>query len=578
MKRWLINAVWIALLVAVLANGLLQGPVVHAQGSLSVQVLQLLTRVNTWIAKQSFQDLRIVEAAIPSDTDARIYADLSGNLYYDGGLIAGAGGGVTPHNLLSSTHPDTLIGSPVRGSVIVGNSTPKWAPLTVCASGSYLGSNGTDTLCRTTAAGFTAIPAAQITGTAGAFVGTAITALNATQLTSGTVPLARLANLTTAQLSASAGVLYSQLVLTDGLLNADVNSAAAIAYSKLNLTASVVTGDLVAATLLFDRWASNSCTSGQVPSYNGSGWVCTTLAAGGSVTSVDMTVPSFLTLAGNPITTSGSLDLSLTDQLANLVMASPNAMTGTPAFRALVYADLPLSGAAAGSYTKVTVNTAGIVTAGAVGNLSSDFTGALALANGGTGLTAAVDDNVMVGSGTAWVSKLLTNCTTGAITYATSTNTFACSNSFSGLTASVAGAGTLGSVANPFLSLILGTAATNALTITPAAFSAGVVATVTYPGIATATLPLVKRGTIAFTTGAVVNGTCSTPVTQAVTSLAATSTVTASFNTALQTNWKTGVTYYVYATAGNVNLTVCNPTAGSITPETQTFNWTAELP
>src|SRR5881396_952966 len=91
---------------------------VIAQGSLSVQVLQLLTRDNTWTGKQTLQNLRINTAAIPSDTTHRIYGDVAGNLYYNGGLIAGAGGGVTPHNLLSSTHPDTLTAGVARGSVI----------------------------------------------------------------------------------------------------------------------------------------------------------------------------------------------------------------------------------------------------------------------------------------------------------------------------------------------------------------------------------------------------------------------------------------------------------------------------
>ena len=47
-------------------------------------------------------------------------------------------------NLLSTSHGDTLAGSVARGSVIVGNSTPKWAAVTVGANGTFLGSNGTD--------------------------------------------------------------------------------------------------------------------------------------------------------------------------------------------------------------------------------------------------------------------------------------------------------------------------------------------------------------------------------------------------------------------------------------------------
>lgn len=47
---------------------------------------------------------------------------------------------------------------------------------------------------------------------------------------------------------------------------------------------------------------------------------------------------------------------------------------------------------------------------------------------GGTNLTAAADDEVMVGNGTTWQSKALTNCTGSgkAVTYDTSTNSFGC--------------------------------------------------------------------------------------------------------------------------------------------------------
>lgn len=43
---------------------------------------------------------------------------------------------------------DTASGSVARGSVIVGNSTPKWAAVTVGAAGTYLVSDGTDTTFR----------------------------------------------------------------------------------------------------------------------------------------------------------------------------------------------------------------------------------------------------------------------------------------------------------------------------------------------------------------------------------------------------------------------------------------------
>lgn len=66
----------------------------------------------------------------------------------------------------------------------------------------------------------------------------------------------------------------------------------------------------------------------------------------GTVTSVSMTTPSILNVSGSPITTSGSLGLTLTTQTANRVFAGPTSGgAATPTFRALVAADIPsLSG------------------------------------------------------------------------------------------------------------------------------------------------------------------------------------------------------------------------------------------
>lgn len=61
----------------------------------------------------------------------------------------------------------------------------------------------------------------------------------------------------------------------------------------------------------------------------------------GTVTSAAMTVPSFLSVSGSPITTSGTFAVTLTSQTANKVMASPDGSSGTPSFRALVAGDLP---------------------------------------------------------------------------------------------------------------------------------------------------------------------------------------------------------------------------------------------
>lgn len=85
-------------------------------------------------------------------------------------------------------------------------------------------------------------------------------------------------------------------------------------------------------------------------------------ATGGTVTSVAQTVPAEFSIAGSPITTSGTLAITKVTQTANTIWAGPTTgAAAQPVFRALVAADLP---AGAGSplttkgdlYTFSTVN------------------------------------------------------------------------------------------------------------------------------------------------------------------------------------------------------------------------------
>ncbi len=63
------------------------------------------------------------------------------------------GGGVTPHNLLSVTHPDTTPSSPVRGGGIFAiGASPLWTQVAHGSSGSYFKWNGTDIVASTGAA------------------------------------------------------------------------------------------------------------------------------------------------------------------------------------------------------------------------------------------------------------------------------------------------------------------------------------------------------------------------------------------------------------------------------------------
>jgi hypothetical protein len=58
------------------------------------------------------------------------------------------------------------------------------------------------------------------------------------------------------------------------------------------------------------------------------------------VTSVALSLPSFITVSGSPVTTTGTLTGTLATQTTNTVFIAPNGSTGAPTFRQLVLADL----------------------------------------------------------------------------------------------------------------------------------------------------------------------------------------------------------------------------------------------
>lgn len=90
------------------------------------------------------------------------------------------------------------------------------------------------------------------------------------------------------------------------------------------------------------------------------------ISVSGSVTYVGLTVPSFLSVVGSPVTTSGTFAVTLATQAANKIFAGPTTGSdAAPTFRSLVAADIP-----------------SVV-------LTTMVTGILPSANGGTGVNNA---------------------------------------------------------------------------------------------------------------------------------------------------------------------------------------------
>lgn len=80
----------------------------------------------------------------------------------------------------------------------------------------------------------------------------------------------------------------------------------------------------------------------------------------GSVTSVALTAPTdIFNVSGSPITTSGTIALTLDTQTANTIWAGPSTgSAATPTFRTLVLADLPTITTAKGGTGRTTIGTA----------------------------------------------------------------------------------------------------------------------------------------------------------------------------------------------------------------------------
>lgn len=88
--------------------------------------------------------------------------------------------------------------------------------------------------------------------------------------------------------------------------------------------------------------------TGQGWYYNGSTYAPITI---GTVTSIAVTVPAYMTVSGSPITTSGTFAFSFNNQSANTFFRGPTSGgAAAPTWGAIVTADFPASGVTAATY------------------------------------------------------------------------------------------------------------------------------------------------------------------------------------------------------------------------------------
>jgi hypothetical protein len=140
-------------------------------------------------------------------------------------------------------------------------------------------------------------------------------------------------------------------------------------------------------------------------------------SAGGSVTSIGLSMPPEFAVGNSPITNSGTIGVTKVSQVANEVWASPDGVAGAPVFRKVVGADLPASGVTPGSYGNATnipvvvVDSTGRITA-----LSTVSLSAGGLPN--SGVTAGTyGDSTHVGAFTVSATGIITSASAVAINF-----------------------------------------------------------------------------------------------------------------------------------------------------------------
>ena len=136
---------------------------------------------------------------------------------------------------------------------------------------------------------------------------------------------------------------------------------------------------------------------------------CTALG-GGTVTSVALTTPSWLSVSGNPVTTAGTLGITATSIGSGLFLASPAGSAGPLSPRSIAVSDLPTEvGAGNCTNCSVTFNAQGNATAfsnGSGGGVTWPTSTDLVISNGTSSPAGlgVVNGDCVIGSGGAWTA------------------------------------------------------------------------------------------------------------------------------------------------------------------------------
>jgi len=303
------------------------------------------------------------------------WLSVSGSPITDSGTLAvSAAAGQTANRVLAS--PDGSSGA-VSLRALVADDIPSLTTSKISDFSSWTGS--------TSIASVGTIATGTWHATA---IGTAYggTGLDASSATNGQLLIGTGSGLALATLTAGANI-----TITNGSGTIEIaSSGGASGYATV---ADEGTGLTQRSTINF--------TGAGVTAADNSGQSRTDVTINATVTSVDLSVPSWLAVSGNPVTSSGTLAVSAAaGQTANRVLASPDGSSGAVSLRALVAADIPsLSTSKISDLSSWTGSTA-ITTLGTIATGTWSGT-TVAVDHGGTGATSLTAHAVLLGNGTS---------------------------------------------------------------------------------------------------------------------------------------------------------------------------------
>lgn len=299
---------------ATTANGTLASA--FANGS-SIDGVTLVTGDRILIKNQTTQTengiyIVQVSGAPVRSTDADVGTELVGaTVYVDQG----------------TTQADTGWTQTTAAPITIGSSNIVWAQFS--GSGSYTA--GTGLTLTGNSFSLTSPVTAVLGGT-----GQTVYAVGDILAANTTTTLSRVADVATGNALISGGVntlpLWGKIGLTT-----HVSGVLPVANGGTNLSTTPTNGQLLIGNGTNYTLAGLTAGTG-ISVTNGSGTI--TLANTG-VTSVALSLPSFITVSGSPVTTTGTLTGTLATQTANTVFAGPTTGgAAAPTFRALVAADI----------------------------------------------------------------------------------------------------------------------------------------------------------------------------------------------------------------------------------------------